>query len=182
MKLSDSEHDVTGAELAKIAGDYSPATISRLRRSGILKRTKGGKYNVRESLQAIIAHEQKRLHEGQHNDPVLTPLRAEHLETQIALLKHRLAVETGKVHDKVACCQSLLATHSAESRILWGMASRLIAAHPELTPLRVLIESEVDDVLAKLKSGSAYNVAFTCPHCKQIVKELVAVEPQEVAA
>ncbi len=88
MKLSDSEHDVTGAELAKIAGDYSPATISRLRRSGILKRTKGGKYNVRESLQAIIAHEQKRLHEGQHNDPVLTPLRAEHLETQIALLKH----------------------------------------------------------------------------------------------
>jgi hypothetical protein len=171
---------VSAAELARRSG-YSPSAIVSWTRAKILKRDKG-RYALVESLEAIKRHEQSRGSDGSHEDEGLTDLRRELLTARIRKLDFELSVAMGKVHDRTACCQSLLAIHSAESRILHGMAGRVATKFPEVNGLAAAITTECDEILAALKSGSAYNVALTCPHCKQIVEQLVAVESQEVAA
>ena len=181
-KVSKSERTVTGAELAAILGDVTPPTISRLRKSGVFKCDEHGRYNAAESVKAYIAHKERRLHEGKSNDRIISPLRAEKLRVQIDLLKHTFSVETGKAHDKVLCCQSLIAMFAAESRILASMAARVASKFPEQIGLKLAIEAETDAVLARLHDGSAYDVHFQCPHCYQPVEQLIAVEPTEASA
>lgn len=180
MKNHSKIDRVTLAELARRSG-YSRQAIQSWTTAGVLRRA-NGTYALLESLEAIKRHESDRATDGSHDLAELRGLRRELLEKKIELLTHEIAVARGTVHDKTACCQSLMAIHSAESRIMHGMASRLASRYPEVNGLSAAISAETDSVLAALKSGTAYDVAFTCPHCRQVVKELVAVESQEVAA
>ena len=168
---------VTAAELARRA-DYSAPAISAWTRAGILTRTKG-RYNLVESLEAIKRHEETRASDGDHDMEGLLDLRRELLKRRIEKIDHELAVAKGKVHDRTACCQSLLAIRSAESRILWNMAGRVSSAFPESGPKLVeFLGHEIDEILARLHDGTTYSgITFNCPHCHQPVEKLEAIEP-----
>jgi hypothetical protein len=168
--------DVTGAELAAIAGDYSPATISRLTKSGVLHRNKAGRYDIAESLQAIIAHEQRRLHEGTHNDPVLAPLRAKLLRKRIALMDHQLNVETGKVHAKDGCTAARIVVYSGMRQVLVSMPSRVSSAVPEFgIKLREILEGEVDLLISQLRGILDADLRLYCPKCGTEFETLRAI-------
>ena len=106
------------------------------------------------------------------------PLRAEKLQVQIDLLKHTLAVETGKYHLRDDCCQSLIALYSEQSHVLHRLGSVIAEKRPEVAGLRAVVDVEVDAIIARLRSCGTGQVRFSCPHCNQIVEKLNAIEPE----
>lgn len=131
MKSEQQSKFVSGAALAR-ASHYSPGAISGWTKAGVLKKVRG-RYDLVASLEAIRLHAAERASDGGHDDtPELIVLKKQLLERRVKMLDHELDVAHNKVHDKVACCQSLMSIRTTESRVLHGIGIRVAAQFPEI--------------------------------------------------
>jgi len=163
---------VSAAEVARASG-YSEAAISNFVRDGILTRSKDGKLDLVASLEAIRNHEAARQQDGKRGEHA--ELRRQYLAKRVELLQIAIDKERGRLHDVEECCRSLSEIRAVESRVLHGVADRVSMQFPEVAiKIKEAINKEIDEVLASLKDGTAYQCRFICPHCGKDVDELLA--------
>lgn len=177
-KKIEAQTIITQADFAKRLR-VDRQRVTKLIDTGIIIRRPDGRLNLEDSLARATAYlksqaEATQLHSGK------TALQARRLMLQCELLQVELDREKGKVHDRAECCQSLIATRAAESRIIQTIAGRIMAQFPELanTKVRAALLQETDEVLRQLHDGTAYDVTLYCPHCHTRVDHLDA-QPKE---